>query len=163
MKLIEYSEPPTSKNFLKEKSDSENIHDSNKEEDLEQLCSNAMKACLTYHKAYLEAQKREGLITKPVSFVRHLENNCMFIFTEGEYSQNLIDFVENLGKNNTKIVGYKSPRQYFGGNIKKGDILIKSLTKPHSYSLVDKNGLEHHLPLEIVEEFEAIFNYQKIF
>lgn len=56
-----------------------------------------------------------------------------------------------------KIIGYKAPYDLFSGQIKKGEIFIKN--NMHSYSTEKYKSM--HVPKEIVETWEAVYEPEK--
>jgi len=63
---------------------------------------------------------------------------------------------KNMSKDK-KIIGYKCPIDLFGGEIKKGEIFRKMNSKFYKVSLTGVTEYSKHLPREIVESWEPIY------
>jgi hypothetical protein len=74
---------------------------------------------------------------------------------------------ENMNTGNKKIIGYKAPMDFYGGNVIKGTIYVKP-TNGHNWYIPEKIYKEcstssgQMIPKEIVEQWEAIYEEQEV-
>lgn len=72
-------------------------------------------------------------------------------------------FVDNISNNNNKeesdrkIIGYKTPSDLWGGEIKKGELYTPVKNSPTNYQWDADNDETYFLPKEVVETWEPVY------
>lgn len=80
-----------------------------------------------------------------------------------ENGYEVIDFSQlNFNEKMKKIIGYKSPFDLFEGNIKAGSIFKQLTSATYKTDEVGATQYSKHLPKEIVENWEPVYEEEKI-
>jgi hypothetical protein len=73
-----------------------------------------------------------------------------------------IDNIKSLaGISEGKIIGYKCPRDLFGGDVKAGTLYVKVCDASHNYKPTCTRST-FWMPKEIVEEWEKVYEEEKV-